>query len=62
MKLRTGLLEQLSDQDILKEALANTHRYKPEPHFSSTGFGTLSSASAGERANEVARNTALERV
>ena len=59
MKLRTDLLEVLTDQDILKEALANTHRYKPEPRFSKTGVGTLSSASTGERAKEVARNTAL---
>jgi hypothetical protein len=59
MKLRTDLLEQLTDEDILKEVLANNHRYKSEPHFSKTGVGTLSSASTEERAQEEARNTAL---
>jgi hypothetical protein len=59
MKLRLDLLEQLTDEDILKEVLANNHRYKPEPNFSKTGVGSLSSASTEERANEVARSTAL---
>lgn len=59
MKLRIDLLDQLTDQDILKEALANNPRYKPEPHFSKTGVGSLSSASTGQRAQEEARSTAL---
>jgi hypothetical protein len=59
MKLRLDLLEHLSDEDILEEVLANNHRYKPEPHFSKTGVGTLSSASTEERAQEEARSTAL---
>lgn len=59
MKLRTDLLELLTDQDILEEALANNSRYKPEPLFSRTGVGSLSSASTEQRANEVERNTAL---
>ena len=59
MKLRTDLLEHLTDQDILEEVLANNHRYKPEPLFSKTGVGSLSSASTGERAQEEARSTAL---
>ena len=59
MKLRLDLLEQLTDQDILEEVLANNHRYKPEPNFSKTGVGTLSSASTEERAQEEARSTAL---
>ena len=59
MKLRLDLLEQLTDEDIMKEVLANNHRYKPEPYFSKTGVGTLSSASIEERAQEEARNTAL---
>ena len=58
MKLRTDLLEQLTDQDILEEVLANNHRYKPEPLFSKTGVGSLSSASTAERAQEEARSTA----
>ncbi len=61
MKLRLDLLEQLTDQDILAGALANHHRYKPEPLFSKTGIGSLSSASTKERAKEVARSTALIR-
>ena len=39
--------------------LANNHRYKPEPLFSRTGVGSLSSASTEERAQEEARSTAL---
>jgi hypothetical protein len=58
MKLRLDLLEHLTDEDILEEVLANNHRYKPEPHFSKTGVGTLSSASTEERAQEEARSTA----
>jgi len=59
MKLRLDLLEQLTDQDILDEVLANNHRYKPEPLFSKTGVGSLSSATTVERAQEEARSTAL---
>jgi hypothetical protein len=58
MKLRLDLLEHLKDEDILEEVLANNHRYKPEPLFSKTGTGSLSSASTAERAQEVARSTA----
>ena len=59
MKLRLDLLEHLTDQDILEEVLANNHRYKPEPNFSKTGVGSLSSALIEERAQEEARSTAL---
>ena len=59
MKLRLDLLEHLTDEDILEEVLANNHRYKPEPLFSRTGVGSLSSASTEERAQEEARSTAL---
>ena len=59
MKLRLDLLEHLTDEDILEEVLANNHRYKPEPLFSKTGGGSLSSASTEERAQEEARSTAL---
>ncbi|HXC36020.1 MAG TPA: hypothetical protein VNV43_09115 [Candidatus Acidoferrales bacterium] len=58
MKLRLDLLEHLKDEDILEEVLANNHRYKPEPLFSKTGVGSLSSASTRERAQEEARSTA----
>ena len=58
MKLRLDLLEHLTDQDILEEVLANNHRYKPEPLFSKTGVGSLSSASTEERVQEEARSTA----
>ena len=57
MKLRTDLLKFATPAETLKEALANNPRYKPEPHFSKTGTGSLSSASTGESANEVARST-----
>ncbi len=59
MKLRLDLLEHLTDQDILEEVLANNHRYKPEPLLSTTGVGSLSSATTEERAQEEARSTAL---
>jgi hypothetical protein len=59
MKLRLDLLSQLTEQDILDEVLANNHRYKPEPLFSKTGTGSLSSASTEERVSEEQRNTAL---
>ena len=59
MKLRLDLLQHLTTEDILEEALANNHRYKPEPLFSTTGTGSLSSASIEERASEEQRNTAL---
>ena len=58
MRLRLDLLEVLTDEDILEEVLANNHRYKPEPLFSKTGVGSLSSASTEERAKEVERSTA----
>ena len=57
MKLRLDLLEHLTAEDILQEVLANNHRYKPEPLFSKTGTGSLSSASIEQRAQEVARST-----
>jgi len=59
MKLRLDLLEHLRDEDIPGEVLANNHRYKPEPLLSKTGVGSLSSATTEERAQEVARSTAL---
>jgi hypothetical protein len=61
MKLRLDLLEHLTDKDILEEVLANNHRYKPEPDFSKTGVGSLSSASTEERAKEVEHSMELTR-
>ncbi len=58
MKLRLDLLDHLTDEDIMEEVLANNHRYKPEPLFSKTGVGSLSSASTEERAKEEERSTA----
>jgi hypothetical protein len=58
MKLRTDLLKYLTDADILEEALANTHRYKPEPLFSKSGAGSLSPATPEERAREETRSKA----
>ena len=53
--------EHLSDEDILKEVLANNRRYKPEPHFSKTGVGSLSPTSTEERAKELEHSTELTR-
>lgn len=61
MKLRTDLLAKLRPEDVMESVEAHNHRYKAEPLFSKTGTGSLSSASTGERANEVTRNTALIR-
>ncbi len=61
MKLRLDLLEQLRPEDILEEVLANNHRYKPEPLFSKTGTGSLSSASTEERVRELEHCVELTR-
>lgn len=61
MKLRLDLLKHLTTADLLEEVEANNHRFKPEPLFSKTGIGSLSSASTEERANEERRNTELIR-
>ena len=57
MKLRTDLIQFATPEEALKEALANNRRYKPEPLFSQTGTGSLSSASTEECAKEVERST-----
>jgi hypothetical protein len=61
MKLRLDLLEQLTTDDIRKEAEASVHRFKPEPLLSKTGTGSLSSASTEERAKEVEHSMVLTR-
>jgi hypothetical protein len=61
MKLRLDLLEHLTAEDIRKEAEKSVHRFKPEPNFSRTGTGSLSSASTVERAKEVEHSTELTR-
>lgn len=59
MKLRLDLLEHLTAEDILEEAVATNHRFKPEPLLSKTGTGSLSPTSTEERAKEAERSTAL---
>lgn len=61
MKLRTDLLAHLTAEDIRQAAEESVHRFKPEPNFSKTGIGTLSSASTEERAKEVAHSMELTR-
>jgi len=61
MKLRLDLLEHLTAEDIRKAAEESVHRYKPEPNFSKTGTGSLSSASTEERAKEVEHSMELTR-
>lgn len=53
MKLRLDLLEHLTVEDMMEEAGANTHRYKPEPLFSLTGTGSLLPATPEEREREI---------
>ena len=59
MKLRLDLLEHLTTEDIAQQAEAHVHRFKPEPLFSKTGTGSLSSASTSERAQEVEHSMEL---
>ena len=59
MKLRLDLLKHLTTEDVIQEAQLTVHRFKPEPLFSQTGTGSLSSASMQERAREVEHSTAL---
>ena len=61
MKLRFDLVELLTAEDLLEEALANNHRYKAEPTFSKTGVGYLSPTTPEDAANELARTEALVR-
>ena len=61
MKLRLDLLEQLTAEDIRKAAESSVHRFKPEPNFSRTGTGSLSSASTVEHAKEVKHSMELTR-
>jgi hypothetical protein len=61
MKLRLDLLKHLTAEDIAQAAEANVHRFKPEPLFSQTGTGSLSSASTSERAQEVEHSMELTR-
>lgn len=61
MKLRTDLLAHLTAEDIRMAAEESVHRFKPEPNFSKTGTGTLSSASTEERAKEVRHSMELTR-
>lgn len=61
MKLRLDLLAHLTAEDIRQAAEESVHRFKPEPNFSKTGTGTLSSASTEERAKEVAHSMDLTR-
>jgi hypothetical protein len=59
MKLRLDLLKHLTTEDVMEEAVATVHRFKPEPLFSKTGTGSLSSASMQERAREEAHSMEL---
>jgi hypothetical protein len=59
MKLRLDLLKHLTTEDLIQEAEASVHRFKPEPLFSKTGAGSLSSASTQERVREVAHSMDL---
>jgi tRNA/tmRNA/rRNA uracil-C5-methylase (TrmA/RlmC/RlmD family) len=61
MKLRLDLLKHLTAEDIAEAAEESVHRFKPEPLFSQTGTGSLSSASTEERVREVEHSTELTR-
>ena len=57
-KLRLDLLEHVTPEDILEEALANVSRYKPEPLCAKTGVGYLRTATPEEVQEEMARSEA----
>jgi hypothetical protein len=59
MKLHLHLLEFLTPEDILEEALANNHRYSADPVFAKTGVGFLKSATEAEKAAEMVRSGAF---
>ncbi len=59
MKLRLDRLEHLTEEEIADQAELNFHRFKPEPLFSKTGVGSLSSVSTSKRAQEVAQSMEL---
>lgn len=56
MRLRYDLATKVTPKMALQELQANQHRYKPEPLFSQTGTGSLSSASTKDLAAADARS------
>jgi hypothetical protein len=54
-------MEHQTAEDLRQAAEESVHRFKPEPNFSSTGIGTLLSASTEERAKEVEHSMELTR-
>ena len=61
MKLRFDLVKKLTPEMLRESVLANNHRYKAEPLLSRTGTGSLSPASAEERANEAKLSSDITR-
>ena len=59
MKFRPDLVKKLTPELLLEGVLANTHRYKSEPLLSTTGVGSLSTASTEDRAKEDALSSAI---
>lgn len=55
MKLRLDLLKHLTTEDVMEEAVATVHRFKPEPLFSTTGTGSLMPATKENREQELVR-------
>jgi hypothetical protein len=58
-KLRLDLLEYVTPEDLLEEAMANVSRYRPEPSLGKTGVGYLRSATPEERGEEMRRSEAF---
>ena len=61
MKLRLDLLKHLTTEDVMEEAVATVHRFKPEQLFSKTGVGSLSSATPEDRVRELEHCVELTR-
>lgn len=55
-RLRLDLPEYVTEQDILKEAMANVSRYRAEPSLGKTGVGYLRPATPEEREAEMKRS------
>jgi hypothetical protein len=52
MGLRVDLVHKLTPELLLKSALANQHRYKPEPLLATTGVGSLTPTTKGDIARD----------
>ena len=60
-KLRLDLLEHVTAEDILEEAITNVSRYRADPSLGKTGVGYLRPATPEEREAEMKRSDEFTR-